>query len=154
MNRISSDHVKLFHLENMPRSLDPFRRRTFYSNLSFNSNSVGRCVGTLCVGLLRWNTGRKTTLLTSVFFLLASVFYASWYYADRFCRCLIRMLPDVRWVGFLPPYKDMGEQTTRQISSVSESNLLQFIVSVGVWEHFCVGLLRWDTKIWVSGLQD
>ncbi len=29
----------------------------------------------------------------------------SWYYADSFCRCLIWMLPDVRWVGFLPPKK-------------------------------------------------
>ncbi len=49
-------------------------------------------------------SGWKTTLLTSVFFLLTSVFFASWYYADDFCRCLIRMLPDVRWVGFLPPF--------------------------------------------------
>jgi hypothetical protein len=154
MNRISSDHVKLFHLENMPRSLDPFRRRTFYSNLSFNSNSVGRCVGTLCVGLLRWNTAKKTTLLTSIFFLLTSVFYASWYYADGFCRCLIRMLPDVRWVGFLPPYKDMGEQTTRHdLRRVSEFNLFQFIVSVGVWEHF-EGSVKMGYKKWVSGLQD
>ncbi len=31
------------------------------------------------------------------------------------------MLPDVRWVGFLPPYKDMGERTTRQISRESQS---------------------------------
>jgi hypothetical protein len=30
-------------------------------------------------------------------------FFASWYYADGFCGCLIQMLPGVRWVGFLPP---------------------------------------------------
>ncbi len=40
--------------------------------------------------------------------LLTSVFFASWYYADGFCGCLIRMLPDVRWVGFLPPPKNLA----------------------------------------------
>ncbi len=53
---------------------------------------------------LDWQgSGWKTTLLTSVFFLLTSVFFASWNYADSSFGCLIQMLPDVRWVGFLPP---------------------------------------------------
>jgi TUTase nucleotidyltransferase domain len=34
--------------------------------------------------------------------------FASWYYADGFRGCLIRMLPDVRWVGFLPPYLSLS----------------------------------------------
>jgi hypothetical protein len=48
-------------------------------------------------------SGLKTTLLTSVFFVLASVFFAWKYYADSFLRMLIQMFADVRWVGFLPP---------------------------------------------------
>jgi hypothetical protein len=44
--------------------------------------------------------GWKTTLLTSVFFILTSVFFN---YADGILRMLIRMFADVRWVGFLPP---------------------------------------------------
>ncbi len=50
-----------------------------------------------------WGSGWKTTLLTSVFFVLTSIFFTSWCYADGFLQMLIQMFADVRWVGFLPP---------------------------------------------------
>ncbi len=72
------------------------------------------------------NSGWKTTLLTSVFLLLTSVFFALWYYADGFCGCLIRMLPDVRWVGFLPPTPKTWQRHKLICSSVSDEEK-QFI---------------------------
>jgi hypothetical protein len=48
-------------------------------------------------------SGWKTTLITSLFLILTSIFFASWYYADGFLCMLMCMFTDVRWVGFLPP---------------------------------------------------
>ncbi len=51
----------------------------------------------------KYYSGWKTTPLTSVFFLLTSKFFCLVVLRWRLLRMLVRMLPDVRWVGFLPP---------------------------------------------------